>query len=141
MVMKIFDKKLADVPLSLAVFMIVVGVLISIRLVCKCIKPVEGMTTLGAPLTYNMKDGVTNVWRAKESESWNSNDWFASLQGNEGGSVPLKPGQLSFYYANKFSPDCCPAAYSTSTGCVCQSEKQAKYLNERGGNRTLNSLY
>jgi len=42
---------------------------------------------------------------------------------------------------NVSSADCCPATYATSTGCICASPEQMKYLNQRGGNRTLNTIF
>ena len=35
---------------------------------------------------------------------------------------------------NQSSPECCPATYSTSTGCVCTTPEQRKWLQRRGGN-------
>ena len=141
MVMNLLSKKISDVPLGVVALLSTIGILLGVHLVCNCMKPIEGLSMLGAPLDYNMKDGVINVWRAKQKDSWTSKDWFSSLQGNVGGEVPLPEGQLAMYYANKFSGDCCPSFYSSSMGCLCESEKQAKYLNERGGNRTLTSMY
>lgn len=43
-----------------------------------------------------------------------------------------------FFANNKSSPECCKAAtYSTSTGCVCTTKEQLNFLNQRGGNRTI----
>ena len=67
---------------------------------------------------------------------------FAALETNEsGGDIPLPEGELVFFDKTKFSPECCPSPYSNSEGCVCASPEQMKYLNERGGNRTLTSVY
>jgi hypothetical protein len=64
------------------------------------------------------------------------------LEKNEGGGpIPLPEGELLFFDSTKFSPDCCPSVYSNADGCVCASPEQMKYLNERGGNRTLTSEY
>ena len=78
---------------------------------------------------------------ASAAVSCAKNDWFASLSKNVGGPIPLPEGQLDIFSENAISPDCCPAIYSSGPGCVCISEKQMKYLNERGGNRTLTSYY
>lgn len=32
---------------------------------------------------------------------------------------------------------CCPSDYTCSRGCVCTTKNQRKYINQRGGNRTL----
>lgn len=42
---------------------------------------------------------------------------------------------------NVSSPLCCPSTYSTSTGCVCTTVEQRKWLNERGNNRNTPSVY
>ena len=34
----------------------------------------------------------------------------------------------------QFRPDCCPSAYSTSTGCPCVEAKQKQEFSSRGGN-------
>jgi hypothetical protein len=56
-------------------------------------------------------------------------------------SVPNSPSPLdglSIFANNKISPDCCKAAtYSSSGGCVCTTPSQVKFINERGGNRTM----
>tara|TARA_Y100000389_G_scaffold205097_1_gene263091 strand:+ start:685 stop:1098 length:414 start_codon:yes stop_codon:yes gene_type:complete len=95
----------------------------------------------GAPLNYKMETGVLNGWQDMEKDSWNSSDWFKHLEGNTGGAVPLPENQLAFFYKNKFDPSCCPSTYTSSTGCACESPEQAKYLNQRGGNRTLTSEF
>ena len=33
---------------------------------------------------------------------------------------------------NVASPLCCPSTFSTSTGCVCTTENQRKFINRRG---------
>ncbi|HIB77708.1 MAG TPA: hypothetical protein EYO58_08885 [Flavobacteriales bacterium] len=38
---------------------------------------------------------------------------------------------------NMSSPLCCPSTYSTSTGCVCTTPEQRKWLNSRGNNRNF----
>ena len=41
----------------------------------------------------------------------------------------------------KFSPKCCPNTYSNSMGCVCMTQSQYRYLNDRGGNNVPYSEY
>jgi hypothetical protein len=51
---------------------------------------------------------------------------------------PSPPDGMFIFANNKSSPDCCKAAtYSSSDGCVCTTPSQVKFLNERGGNRTI----
>ena len=113
-----------------------------------------GLIGLGSALDYRMGDGVKRSWEnSNNGVSENAianmhaptlpddNNVFAGLEGNEGGPVPLPEGELLIFKTNKFSPECCPSSYSNGDGCVCASPEQMKYLNERGGNRTLASEY
>ena len=107
-----------------------------------------GLVGLGSALDYKMGDGVKHSWEnkdtivnAKPSKINDDMNIYSSLEKNEGGPVPLPEGELLIFDNNKFSPECCPSAYSNSDGCVCAAPEQMKYLNERGGNRTLTSNY
>ena len=108
-----------------------------------------GLVGIGAAIDYKMGDGVKKSWENKntilnsnpsptDSKAINdSANIYSDLEKNEGGSIPLKEDELLIFDSNKFSPDCCPSTYSTGEGCLCASPEQMKYLNERGGNRTL----
>jgi hypothetical protein len=115
-----------------------------------------GLVGLGAAIDYKMGDGVKKSWENKDTilntvnpvmnvESVDtvndSANIYSDLEKNEGGPVPLPEDELLMFDKNKFSPECCPSPYSNSDGCVCASPEQMKYLNERGGNRTLTSEY
>ena len=55
--------------------------------------------------------------------------------------VPLPEGELLLFANTPFKPECCPSAYSNSTGCACMTGKQYNYLIERGGNNIPYSEY
>lgn len=59
-------------------------------------------------------------------------DSFPTVDGGES-----SPKHMFILARNQCRPGCCPSTYSCSTGCVCTSNKQRKYINTRGGNRTL----
>jgi len=124
---------------------LVVGGIIACVTVCSCARGAkEGMSLLGAPLNYSMDHGIGGSvasWEAKGADAVGRgyNSWFQHLAANKGGSVP--PSQLFMFGDNEMRPECCPSTYSGSTGCVCVSEDQMKYLNERGGNRTFATEY
>ena len=99
-----------------------------------------GLVGMGSALDYKMGAGVKSSWENKKDESADSNI-YSNLEQNVGGPVPLPEDELLFFDKNKFSPDCCPSNYSNADGCVCASPEQMKYLNERGGNRTLSGEY
>jgi hypothetical protein len=55
--------------------------------------------------------------------------------------LPLPEGQLDFFAKMEFKPECCPNAYSSSTGCACMSGNDYNYLIERGSNNIPYSEY
>ena len=46
------------------------------------------------------------------------------------------PDNMFVFAHNQSHPDCCPATYSDSRGCICTTQQQRNYINKRGGNRT-----
>jgi len=115
-----------------------------------------GLVGLGTALNYSIGDGVKNSWEnndkiinhSKEIKDINFNKFddgnsniYADLEQNVTGPIPLPDDELVFFSENKFSADCCPSTYSSADGCLCASPEQMKYLNERGGNRTLVDVY
>ena len=55
--------------------------------------------------------------------------------------VPLPEGEMLLFANTPFKAECCPNAYSTSTGCACMTTEQYNYLTLRGGNNTPYSEY
>jgi len=108
-----------------------------------------GLVGIGSAIDYKMGDGVKRSWEnndtIREHKNPNalndSSNIYSDLEKNEGGPIPLPEGELLFFDTNKFTPECCPSTYSNADGCLCASPEQMKYLNERGGNRTLTSEY
>ena len=49
---------------------------------------------------------------------------------------PSTEFEKTFFAQNTMSPSCCPSTYSGSSGCVCTTPEQMKYLMMRGGNNT-----
>tara|TARA_B100001059_G_C17788693_1_gene558754 strand:- start:485 stop:1156 length:672 start_codon:yes stop_codon:yes gene_type:complete len=43
------------------------------------------------------------------------------------------PQSMFMFANNKSSPDCCPSTFSTSTGCVCTTEAQRKFVASNRG--------
>jgi len=134
--------------LEIVILSMIVGAFIAVNLWCSCAGGVKegfqaGTALAGAALDYSMGNGVQGSWEANQNEAITGSykSWYAHLDANKGGPVPLADGQLYMFAENKFDASCCPSTYSSSTGCACLSPEQAKYLNERGGNRTLNSQF
>ena len=50
------------------------------------------------------------------------------------------PQRLFMFANNAASPSCCPSTFSTSTGCVCSTDKQDEYIKRRGFNNDNNNV-
>lgn len=126
-----------------AIIFIVLGMLISSHTLCGCskISVKEAMTNLAnaASLDHNNNADLKNSWVSK-SLSYAGNMGYKSIlekhASYKGTDVPLE-NTMVYFKDNEFQAECCPSTYSTSTGCACTSPEQMKYLNERGGNRTM----
>jgi len=101
----------------------------------------EGMATMGSDINEVQNGDVSGMWVTKAT-SYASDFGYGGMN-NTGTSYsadePLKNGQMVMFAKNKSKPECCPAPYSTSTGCICMTSEQINYLNTRGGNRTSDS--
>ena len=128
---------------EVVILSLILGVFIGVNVFCSCAGGVKegfqaGTRLVGAALSYSMGDGVKSSWEAKDNKYVSP---YQSLEVNVAGNVPLKEGELFMFNDNNFKPECCPSAYSSSTGCVCASPEQMKYLNQRGGNRTTTTMF
>lgn len=133
---------------EILVLIMVVGALIGINMWCSCAGGIKegfnaSVNIAGAALDYSMGKGLPHSWENVDGkvDANSSSTWYKSLEGNVGGPVPLPEGQLAMFADNKFDANCCPSTYTTGSGCACISPEQMKYLNERGGNRTLPTEY
>lgn len=45
------------------------------------------------------------------------------------------PNKIMLLLGNKVSPDCCPSAFNTDTGCVCLTDNDRSLFASRGGNK------
>ena len=69
--------------------------------------------------------------------SWRYNHPNEPMAGNY---PPFKLGMdnLFMFKDNQVKPECCAASFSADgSGCVCTSKSQREFLNQRGGNRTV----
>jgi len=55
--------------------------------------------------------------------------------------LPLPEGEMDFFANSEFKPECCPNAYSNSSGCWCGTSQDYNYLVQRGGNNVPYSEY
>lgn len=101
----------------------------------------EGLALMGSDINEVQNGDVAGMWVTKANTY--ASEFGYGLINNTGSAYtadePLKNGELVIFAKNKFKPECCPAPYSSSTGCVCMTPEQINYLNTRGGNRTSDS--
>jgi hypothetical protein len=55
--------------------------------------------------------------------------------------VPLPEGEMLMFANTPFKPECCPSAYSNSSGCGCLTTNQFNFLKMRGLNNVPYSEY
>jgi hypothetical protein len=101
----------------------------------------EGMAVMGSDINEVQNGDIAGMWVTK-ANTYASEFGYGNI--NNTGSAytadePLKNGEMVIFAKNKFKPECCPAPYSSSTGCACMTPEQIKFLNTRGGNRTSDS--
>lgn len=126
------------VRLEVVIICVLLGYFIGGMLLCSCSKVSvkEGLAMLSGE-EFAHKDHSDNTWLAHAMKEQDEGQ-DKPLAGNQGGAVPLPPGQMDFFYANKFDPSCCSTtSYSGSSGCPCISPAQMEYLNSRAGNRDM----
>ena len=101
----------------------------------------EGLALMGSDINEVQNGDVAGMWVTKANTY--ASEFGYGIVNNNGSAYtadePLKNGELVLFAKNKFKPECCPAPYSSSTGCVCMTPEQINYLNTRGGNRTSDS--
>ena len=101
----------------------------------------EGLALMGSNVNEVQNGDVAGMWVTKANTY--ASEFGYGIVNNNGSAYtadePLKNGELVIFAKNKFKPECCPAPYSSSTGCVCMTPEQINYLNTRGGNRTSDS--
>ena len=101
----------------------------------------EGLALMGSDVNEVQNGDVAGMWVTKANTY--ASEFGYGLINNTGSAYtadePLKNGEMVIFAKNKFKPECCPAPYSSSTGCVCMTPEQINYLNTRGGNRTSDS--
>jgi len=101
----------------------------------------DGMSLMGSDINEVQNGDVAGMWVSKANTY--ASEFGYGIMNNTGSAYsadePLKNGEMVIFAKNKFKPECCPAPYSSSTGCVCMTPEQINYLNTRGGNRTSDS--
>jgi len=105
----------------------------------------------------NTNYGESSKFSLSNDKPVNTSSWFTPnltyTKGSAGGPgvqnilnrqkqpVPLPEGEMLMFANTPFKPECCPNAYSNSTGCACMTVDQYNYLIDRGGNNVPYSEY
>lgn len=105
----------------------------------------------------NTNFGESSRYNISKNSPINTKSWFTQnltyKKGQTGGRgvqnilnrqkqpIPLPEGEMLMFANTPFKPECCPNAYSNSTGCACMDVGQYNYLINRGGNNVPYSEY
>jgi hypothetical protein len=105
----------------------------------------------------NTNYGQSSSYSLSNNKGVNTSSWFTpNLTYKKGGKegkgvqnilnrpkqpIPLPEGEMLMFANTEFKPECCPNAYSNSTGCACMNISQYNYLINRGGNNVPYSEY
>jgi hypothetical protein len=99
-----------------------------------------------------LSTGNADSWMKSPSNlELNSNKDLYNIQGHTNPNKPVisdptslsgppidgnddSPHKLFMLANNKVSPECCPSSYTTSTGCLCSTKEQRRYVASRGNN-------
>ena len=60
---------------------------------------------------------------------------FISQVTNYESTKQSKVGDIDILGTSKFSPECCPHTYTTSSGCLCETQNETAIISSRGGNK------
>ena len=105
----------------------------------------------------NTNYGESAKYSLTNNKAINTSSWFTPNltynKGTTGGKgvqdilnrpeqpIPLPEGEMLMFANTEFKPECCPNAYSNSTGCACMNISQYNYLISRGSNNVPYSEY
>jgi hypothetical protein len=67
-----------------------------------------------------------------------SKGWMSSEHMPVGGlpqNKALEENKLMYLVGNEVDHKCCPATFTTDTGCVCLTQKDKNFMARRGGNK------
>lgn len=137
--------------------LILIGILYLILVghtICGCCnmnKLMEGFTgantNYGESSSYSLTSNPqidTSKWGAQDLTVVSGKQVPQSVQdivNRQNTPLPLPEGEMALFANTPFKPECCPNAYSTSSGCACMNSNTYNYLIMRGGNNVPYSEY
>lgn len=143
-----------NIRIELIIGVILLWILLTGHLMTSCsrVSVSEGMRILGSELNYKMGEGVHGSWDTREQKKGSSLPYRSQDHDSYPSKFVSPDDSLNYFSDTHFKPECCGSNYSSkggllkeggysSGGCACMSKKQINYINERGGNRTLTSVF
>ena len=155
--------------LEILILIVVVFWILFGHLLCGCcrVSLFEGMDMIASKTKQMTKEGFTGANNSaygpefseaktpgyiKNPSKWSMptltyssgttpNDGLKAIWDRPNQPIPLPKDELDLFATTQFKPECCPNAYSTSTGCACMTMKQYDYLIQRGGNNVPYDVY
>jgi hypothetical protein len=100
---------------------------------------VIGFMNRGSIETFIQKDaGMPMDGPAMGPYDTSMGGWMSSEHMPVGGlpqNQALEQNKLMFLVGNKVDSGCCPAAFTTDSGCVCLTGTDSDFMAHRGGNK------
>ena len=100
----------------------------------------EGFTSYYLSNAADVKMPGIGAYDGIRLKAAGGNEYWRATAPNEplkGPAFQVGPDNLFMFKNNQCKPECCGASLSCDGGCVCTTPEQRKYLNMRGGNRTV----
>jgi len=123
-------------PMVLIIVLLLAAIAVSSLLFLYRKETMETFSQLGSSLSDSMGDGVRSSWINSDKTQLHSNA-YSRMEANVTRPTPSPESEMLIFNNNKFSSECCPSTYTNSSGCLCATPEQIKYLNSHGGNRTV----
>ena len=121
--------------LEVVVICVVLGIIIGSTMLCGCRcnkHKLENFAVGRNAAEFNVSKGMSD---GVHTEKWGDSINHYQTQNLKSDNKD----QMFMWSNNKYDPKCCSfSSVSGSNGCVCLTQEQNKFLNNRGGNRTFN---
>jgi hypothetical protein len=124
-------------PMLLVIILLLVAITITALLFLYKSEKKETFSQLGSSLSDSMGDGVRTSWLNADKKTIDAPNTYSRMETNVTRTSPLPESEMLIFNNNRSSPECCPSTYTNSSGCLCATPEQVKYLNAHGGNRTV----
>jgi hypothetical protein len=99
---------------------------------------------ISVPREHFMQKPVGMPIHAQGMGPYDQSSTVPGWMANESEAMPVStqpvgdakdPNKLMLMVGNSTSPQCCPSAFTTDSGCVCLTKKDSDLMAHRGGNK------